>query len=276
MSIVLPLRRTAAFLFLGLLIAGSHSGASQRQSQPLPASTAIPIYFTHNVDAGKAQPGAEVVAKTLQVVMLPGGRSIAKGTVVIGHVTEARGYHFDSTPYAHQMSSYLSIHFDRIQAGGSVVPVNLTVRALADSFESDAAERPHFLDDTDHLGTMIWIGGGEFSPLDHTIKDDDGDAIGYNRKQGVFARLLPAESTGAGSMIRCDSTDTEQSVAIFSPSACGLYGLVATTMPQNGSDGSGTFRLESRRHTVTIYSGSAALLEAIPGQPQVAQTNSAK
>ncbi len=274
MRIVMLLRQTAAFLFFGLMICEPYNGICQ--SEPLPVSTAIPVSFPRTIDAGKIQPGAEVVAKTIQIVTLPGGRSFPKGTEVVGHVTEARAYRYDQAPYAHQKSSYLAIHFDRIQTGNSTIPVNLTVRALADSFESDAAERPHYLDDTDHLGVMIWIGGGEFSPLDKTIKDEDGDAIGYNRKHGVFARLISSGAVMPGSTTGCDGTDTEQSVSIFSPSACGLYGLDATSMPQNGGDGSGTFRLESRRHSVTIYANSAALLEEVPTRPQVAQTDSAK
>ncbi len=205
--------------------------------------------------------------------MLPDGRKLPKGTVVVGHVVEDRAFQFDTTPYAHQQPSYLSIHFDRIEAGNFTTPVNVTVRALANTIDSEEASRPHYLDDTDHMGIMKLIGGGEFSPLDHIIKDSDGDAIGYNRKHGVFARLLVSESATSGSNIQCSGTETEQSIAIFSPSACGVYGFDTVYMPQNGSNGDGIFRLESRRHTTKLYAGSAALLQVIPDSPQISQKN---
>jgi hypothetical protein len=52
------------------------------QSQALPQSTAIPVRFEHSVDTNKAKVGDTVTAKTIQVVVLPDGRSIAKGSML--------------------------------------------------------------------------------------------------------------------------------------------------------------------------------------------------
>jgi len=111
---------------------------------------------------------------------------------------------------------------------------------------------------------MTLIGGTAFSPLDKRIQTNDGDAIGYNRKDGVFARLIPAESSESGTTIHCDGTSTEQSVAIFSPDACGVYGFGGASMPANGQDGSGTFTLAVRGRTMKLYAGSTALLQVNP------------
>jgi hypothetical protein len=97
--------------------------------------------------------------------------------------------------------------------------------------------------------------------LDKTILSDDGDAIGYNRKGGVFARLIASGSSGPGALIHCDATDTEQSVAIFSPDACGLYGFAGDYMLQNGQDGSGTFTIAVRGRSEKLPAGSTALLQ---------------
>jgi hypothetical protein len=142
-----------------------------------------------------------------------------------------------------------------------MLPVNLSVRALANSFESQWAPRPHYQDETDGAGTMVLIGGDEFSPFDKAVRDDSGDVIAYNRKAGLFAQLLPSDDLNSKSHLNCSSTSTEQSVAIFSPNACGLYGFEGVSMPHAGRSGSGTFTLVSRGRSTKLYAGSAALLQ---------------
>lgn len=223
------------------------------QSQALPQSTAIPVRFEHSVDTNKAKVGDAVTAKTIQVVVLSDSRSIAKGSTLTGHIVAIEAFHFDQTPYAHQHPSSLSIHFDKLQTGDTTIPVNLSIRAIANVNDSKDATYPHSMDDTDHVGMMTLIGGTTFSPLDKMIQSENGDAIGYNRKNGVFARLIASGT--------CSGTDTEQSTAIFSPDACGAYGFGGDYLTENGRDGSGTFTLAVRGHSVKLYAGSTALLQ---------------
>jgi hypothetical protein len=240
------------------------AASAAAQSRPLPAATAIPIRFVHSVDAKKAKVGDRVTAKTMQVILLPGGGSIAKGTVVTGHVVAVQAFHFDPTPYVHQAPSLISIHFDQLQQGDSAIPVNLSVRAMANTIDSREASYPHG-DDTDHVGMITLIGGTSFSPLEKMIQSDDGDVIGYNRKGAVFARLIASGSSGpssaSGTTIHCEGTDTEQSLGIFSPDACGVYGFARDYMPENGQDGSGTFTLAVHGRSEKLYAGSTALLQ---------------
>ena len=230
-------------------------------SQALPHSTAIPVRFVHSLDAKKAKVGDTVTAETMQVITLPGGEEIAKGAMIVGHVVAAQAFHFDPTPYAHQQPSLISIHFDKLQKGEAVIPVNLSVRAIASTIDSQEAASPHYLDETDRVGTVKLIGGTEFTPFDKMIQSGDGDAIGYNRKEGVFARLTASGYSGPGASFHCEATDTEQSVAIFSPDACGVYGFAGDYLSDNGHDGSGTFTLAVRGHSVKLYAGSTALLQ---------------
>jgi hypothetical protein len=223
------------------------------QSQVLPQSIAIPVRFEHSVDTKKAKVGDEVTAKTIQVIPLPGGRNLSKGAVLVGHVVALDAFHFDQTPYAHQRPSMLSIHFDKLQTGDAAISVNVSVRAIANTIDSREAAYPHSTDDTDHVGMMILIGGTTFSPLDKMIQSEDGDAIGYNRKNGVFAKLMASGP--------CSGTDTEQSIAIFSPDACGAYGFGGGYLANSGQDGSGTFTLALHGHSVKLYAGSTALLQ---------------
>jgi hypothetical protein len=251
---------TLAFGTLNLaLYAATATGPAL--SQTLPQSTAIPVRFLHSLDAKKAKAGDTVTAKTMQVILLPGGEVIAKGAVIVGHVVAAQAFHFDTTPYAHQQPSLISIHFDKLQKGDAVIPVNLSVRAIASTINSEEAARPHYLDETDRVGTIKLIGGAEFTPFDKMIQADDGDAIGYNRKDGVFARLAASGYSAPGASFHCEGTNTEQSVAIFAPDACGVYGFAGDYLSSNGQDGSGTFTLAVRGRSVKLYAGSTALLQ---------------
>ncbi len=231
----------------------------------VPSSMAVPVRFVHSVDARKAHPGDQVVAKLLQTVVIPDGPRILKGSLVIGHVVDAQPFHLTREPYAEQKASVLSIHFDHIVNGDLSTPVNLSVRALANSIESYEAAYPHRLDETDGLGTIDLIGGDEFSPLDKAIRDSDGQVIGFNRKNGVFARLITSDDTNMTGSPGCNATDSEQSVAIFSPSACGTYGFEGVSMSRTGRRGSGTFTFESHEHSVKLYAGSTALLQETKG-----------
>jgi len=219
----------------------------QARAVTLPAETAIPVIFTHTLDSRKANAGDVVTARTMQVVLLPNGEQLPKGTLVTGHVVEARPFHFDETPYAAQQPSYLSIQIDRVADDA----VATSVRAMADNQTTDEARTTHRMDETDSPGTMELVGGAHYSPIAKRVTyGPEDDIVGYNKKQGVFARLLPG---GVG----CNGTQTEQSVAIFSPDACGLYGFVSVHLTARG----GVFRLESTHHTVMLRAGSAALLQ---------------
>jgi hypothetical protein len=213
----------------------------------LPGETAIPVIFTHTIDAKKAKAGDVVTARTMQVLLLPNGEQLPKGTLVTGHVVEARPFKFDETPYAAQQPSYLSIQVDHV-AGNQVAT---SVRALASAMAVGAALSPQRIDEIDTLGTMVLIGGGHYSPIGKRVTDGPyDDIVGYKKKQGVFARLLPG---GPG----CNGTQTEQSVAIFSPDACGLFDFFSDHLTARD----GIFRLESTHETVNIRAGSAALLQ---------------
>lgn len=218
----------------------------------LPEQTTIPIVFTHTLQAGKAKAGDLVTAKTMQVVLLPDGEQIPKGTLVTGHIVEARPFKFDETPYVVQQPSSLSIQLDSVMVKGVATTVATSVRAMADPITVGEALSPHGIDETDAVGTVMLVGGAHYSPIEKRVTaGPDDDIVGYNKKQGVFARLLPG---GSG----CEGTQTEQSVAVFSPDACGLYGFGSVRLATGAS---GTFRLESTHRTVTLYAGSAALLQ---------------
>ncbi len=232
---------------LSLAMLGCTAFGPAARAITLPSETAIPVMFTHTLDSRKAHAGDVVTAKTMQVVLLATGEQLPKGTLVTGHVVEARPFKFDETPYTVQQPSYLSIQIDRVADS----PVAISVRTLASAQAVGEALTPQRIDETDSLGTMVLVGGAHYSPIGKRVTDGlFDDIVGYNKKQGVFARLLPG---GGG----CEGTPTEQSVAIFSPDACGLYGFVDYHLTAKDN----SFRLTSAHFSVILRSGSAALLQ---------------
>ncbi len=235
-----------------LALLGSVAMVPVSRAITLPAQTTIPVVFTHTENAAKAKAGDVVTAKTMQVVVLPNGDQLPKGSMVTGHIVEVRPFKFDDTPYTAQQASYLSIKIDQVGKDGTG-PVVTTVRALADPISTEEALTPHGIDETDHPGTVTLIGGAHYSPVDkHVTYGVDDDIVAYNKKQGVFGHLLPG---GAD----CPGTQTEQAVGVFSPDACGLYGFGSVHLSEDTA--SGTFRLASTHRTVVLYAGSAALLQ---------------
>jgi hypothetical protein len=232
---------------LSLVLLGCAAFAPVARAVTLPGETAIPVIFTQTVDAKKAKAGDVVTAKTMQVVLLPGGEQLPKGTLVTGHVVEARPFKFDETPYAVQQPSYLSIQLDHVAEN----QVAIGVRALASNSAVQETFTPVGIDEPYGMGTMPLVGGARYSPVAGRVTDGSyDDVVGYRKKQGIFARLLPGAEG-------CEGTQTEQSVAIFSPAACGLYGFSDYHLTARDS----IFRVASTHYTVIIRSGSAALLQ---------------
>jgi hypothetical protein len=227
----------------------------------IPSQRSIPISFSRTVNAAKAKPGDQVLAKTLEDVVLADGTMLRKDSRVIGHIVEARGFTFDETPYAVQQPSVLAVHFDSVRVGDKFARLVVKVRALANVFDVDDARTPP-PSDLDFSGTLTQVGGDEIIPREIEVRSPGGDIVGYKRQQGIVAHLIPARYPSQGQWHQCDGTNTEEAVAIFSASACGLYGFPKTEMSDNGAS-TGTFRIESRHFTVKLRARSAALLQVV-------------
>jgi hypothetical protein len=226
-------------------------------------SSVIPIMFGDSIDASKAKGGDIVTASTIQTVWLH-GTEIRRGAKVLGHVVLARAFAFDPAPYAVQQPSILSIRFDKVIAKDTTVDLVVWVRALADPVDARRARTVEHFDEHDTVGTMVQIGGDTFRPNEEPVFSPQGDIVAYNRKGGVFARLLPGEYRSRYSQIQCEGTSSEEPVALFSANACGLYGFKDVYMADRGTgDQLGTCRLESRRHSVKLYKASTALLQIL-------------
>jgi hypothetical protein len=253
-------------LLAALLVASSaafaQAGHRAAESIFLTAPTTLPIAFTKTVSAKGSHPGDSFTAKTTQVVQLASGEVIPGGAKVIGHVVAATPFVYDTTPYARQKASVLSIHFDSIEVDGEAVPLSVMVRAMADPITSEEARTP-INHDIDASGATTQIGGDQRYPWNAPVTNEDGDVVAYSRHGGVYAHLIASAGCGGSSV--------EVSVGIYSASACGLYGFDRTSAEEMGSfSHPSTVTLVSTHGSPKIWNGSTALLEVLPQQQTVA------
>jgi hypothetical protein len=250
-----------------LALSATSQQAASPTSEALPVSTAIPIVFTRGIDANKTRVGDPITARTAQIVKLPSGRILPAGSQVIGHVVEGSPFVFDHTPYAKQKSSSLGIHFENIMDHGQQIALSVYVRAIADPIATWDATKPKSTD-LDPEGTTTQVGGDLVTPSHSEVINQNEDIVGYQHRGGIYAHLIAASGNHPEG---CDGSDTEQSMGVFSASACGAYGFADTTLAQSGrSSNTSTLVLTSRKHAPKIYAHTTALLEVIGTDKQLA------
>lgn len=245
----------AAFLITSpfALAQGAHAASPRSE---LPARTTLPIVFTRTISAKHAKAGDRVFARTIQVVHLPDGSTLPAGTKILGHVVSATPFNFDSTPYARQRPSKLVIEFQTAQLNSAELPLHVTLRAMAGPIAANGASEPQSTD-MDPLGTLTQIGGDLLVPSQMEVVNQQGDTVAYNRRDGVYAHLIADGS--------CDASDNEVSVALFSPTACGLYGFGNVSAQATGSlDKPSQVTLVSTHGSPQIWKHTVALLEVLP------------
>jgi hypothetical protein len=248
-------------LFLSSAVAFAQAGTGGTIAPSLDAPTTLPIVFTNTISAGHSHTGDPVMAKTSQIVHLPNGTVIPSGSKILGHVVSANRFVYDETPYAHQKQSTLSLKFDSVQIAGASVPLNVTVRAIADPVTSEEARTPTMPHDADPQGTMTQIGGDQLTPSQAKVYSDDGDVVAYNKRGGVYAHLIANNG--------CDASSVEVSVGIYSASACGVYGFASVSAQERGSEANpSNLTLVSTHLSPKIWKNSTALLEVLPENRQ--------
>lgn len=256
----LILQRAMLSVVSGLMLATATSALAATPS-PESCQVAIPVVLDRGLDASRAKTGDVFRAHTMQPVTLCSGEIAPANSLIEGHVVAARGFHFDDRPYAQQQASWLSVQFDAITFKGVRHALNAQVRAIASAIETRDAQRVQYRDEFDQIGQTVLVGGSHFSTNDARIYSPMGDIVGYHRAGGVFACLLAVG--GEKASLPCKANAQEQSVAVFSPDACGAYGFEDEYLADNSASDNGVIRLESVRKSVLVRGGSSFLLEAI-------------
>ena len=221
--------------------------------QNIPSGTVLPVMLSSTLDSRRAKSGQTINGRLKQNVFLPNGSVLPRNTKVIGHIVSA------SAPATGQ-AARISLQFDYLLWAGRKIAITAHLRALASMNEVFEAKMP--TNSWDDYGTSpsdwntIQVGGaGVFRGSGQLIAD--GEVIGRATDYGaVTARLIAAPQRG------CPNTanDHEQSLWIFSPSACGVYGLPDVTIAHAGRTApAGLIELASSRF-VRVNGGSGWLL----------------
>ena len=195
--------------------------------QQIPAGTVLPVMSNTTVEAGKSKPGDKVSARLMQDVGLPSGDRIRRGAKLEGQVVQASSVAGRTT---------VAVRFERLISGGKQIPLTLGLLALASMQDVFEAQLP--TSNFDEYGTSIsdWttvqVGGAAVYLGDGTVRDGMqvvGRAPGWGI---VTAKLLPAPKRGCKAL--STESQSEQSLWVFSPWACGTYGFQGLEIAHHG------------------------------------------
>jgi hypothetical protein len=242
-------RILSSVAFLVLLVSPGVVG------QTIPAGTVLPVELNSSLNASKDKPGRRITGKVMQDVPLPDGLVIGKGARVVGHVV-------DAAPATTGSPSRLTLRFDQVEVKGQPIPMVTHLRALASMTEVFEARMPTNSWDDYGTSTSDWntiqVGGaGVYRGNGQVVSGDQivGKATDYG---AVTAKLIAAPARGCHGGGELETR--EQALWIFSPWACGVYGLNDVRIAHAGrSSPVGQIELESSRD-VRVSGGSGWLL----------------
>jgi len=129
----------APILFVGLVVSLSTAAvANGGQSAATPSASGghgtFSVELAKAPDSKKLKEGDEVQAKLTGSITLPNGASVPRGTMLIGHVTEAKARSKNDS------ESALGISFDKIVLGkGEDLPIKGVLQAVAPNPNGDVS-----------------------------------------------------------------------------------------------------------------------------------------
>jgi hypothetical protein len=129
----------APILFVGLVVSLSTAAvANGGQSAATPSASGghgtFSVELAKALDSKKLKEGDEVQAKLTGSITLPNGASVPRGTMLIGHVTEAKARSKNDS------ESALGISFDKIVLGkGEDLPIKGVLQAVAPNPNGDVS-----------------------------------------------------------------------------------------------------------------------------------------
>ena len=228
-------------------------------AQQIPPGTALPVMLSSTLDAKKDKPGRKISARIMQEVRLPKGTSIPTGARVVGRVLQV------NAPAA-TSDSRLVFGFDQLNWRGHSVRLTTSLRAVASMTEVFDAQLP--TSNFDEYGTSIadWttiqVGGDAVYRGDAKVISPDNRVVGSATVGGdVTAKLTAVPDRGCHGAI--DGNEREQSLWVFSTTACGAYGFRELKIAHAGrTDPVGEIVLEAPIN-VRVLGGSGLLLRVV-------------
>ena len=225
----------------------------------LPAGTALPIMLGGSLNSARLKPGGVIRAMLMQDVFLPSGGRIRHGAKIEGSVVEATAASLSSP-------ARLVLRFYRLTSDDKQYALSASLLSLASMADVFDAQLP--VGTFDEYGTSVsdWttvqVGGAAVYLGDQTVRDGMqivGEAPGYGMTR---AKLVANPKRG------CPAIQTEnqqaQSLWVFSPWACGIYGFENLAITHHGNTAPvGIIELNAPK-VVRIPGGCGLLLRVLP------------
>jgi hypothetical protein len=239
--------------------------------ESIPGGTILPVRLDTAISS-QASPGTSMRGTVMQEVRLPAEQRIQRGAKVVGEIVAVApvvgGQHGAGQTGTSGQGARVSIRFESLVLGKRTIPITANLRAIASFMEVESAQVPTSGPDrgtwagvwtTQQIGgEMVYRGGGPVT--------DGPLVIGRPVADGVLARVLPEPEEGCRGDV--DGNDREQSLWVFSASACGVYGMRNVKIAHAGRDEpEGEITLESGRGKLKIPGGSGMLLRVIDVAP---------
>lgn len=252
-----------AAVVCGLLLAAA-TGFGQ---ESIPGGTILPVRLDTKITSD-ARPGTRITATIMQEVRLPAEERIRRGSRVVGEIVAlapGAGSQDGANPASGSgQGARVTIRFESLVIGKRTIPIAVNLRAIASFMEVESAQVPTAGPDrgtwagvwtTRQIGgEMVYRGGGPVT--------DGPLVVGRPVADGVLARVLPEPEEGCRGDV--EGNDREQSLWVFSASACGVYGMRNVKIAHAGrSEPEGEITLESSRGKLKIPSGTGMLLRVI-------------
>lgn len=225
--------------------------------QNLPPGTALPIEVGATLNAKNAKPGQKIEGKLMQEVRLPSGAVVKKGSRVIGQVISV------------QKPSHITVQFKQLQDEHQTMPLNVSLRAIAGPESVFNAGLP--IDSTpDAESSQTWITkqvGGDVVNRGRGLVGSDFGVVGHWTGNGVWGKLQ-----AGGNCSDSDDNGLEQSLWVFSSTACGAYGFDSLSVADAGrTPAAGQITLQSSK-PLLVRGGSGWLL-VVNSAPSSAGSN---
>ncbi len=221
----------------------------------LTADTTVPVVLTKALSSD-SRPGQPVTAKVMQDITIGQHFMVAAGAKVVGHIVEARP--------AGEGGPQISFRFDRIIAKNRDLPSALALRAIASSQEIHDAQICKSGPDegiSAFSWTTVQVGGNVAYGCGGPVMAGATE-VGRFGPDGAVGRLVsvPGSECEAGS----HDFNRQQSLWLFSSTACGVYGLGDLQIQNYGRKAPvGEIVLRSPGKSIALPAGTGLLLQVV-------------
>ena len=218
--------------------------------QTLPVGTALPVMLSSGINAKSAKVGQKIEGRIMQDVPISSNFVIKKGARVIGKLISVQG------------PKQITVQFTELQQDKLTIPLNVSLRALAaaaDVFQAAIPVGASTSESSDEWVTQQV--GGDFVFRGRGYVSSPQGKVGRWNGNGVWGRLdLGPDCSDA------DINKDEQSLWVFSTSACGTYGYEKKlTISHDGHTAPlGEITLTSTGKNLEVRGGSGLMLLVNP------------